>query len=376
MIKIEVIKVQNIQLKEVEISHQRIEKNPKIKGNLKKLAAVNFMTGLEFFAGIMMPFYTEWGQINYIQVMLLQSIFVGVHFLAEIPTGTLADKVGRKVTLALSLLTLPICFLLYSWKPDFRLFVTAECIAGFGFALRSGAQEAMLYDTLVELDREAESKKIIGRVGSTYLMGLMIALPIGGFIAGQWGLAETVRLTTIGPSIALIITLTLVEPLSERRKSIKESAYQLTKGALKQIKTNRSLRRIALTSLMISILAYVGVWSYQARLIELGMEIQYMGFVQMGMALVQVILLNKLGSLNKISKSNKRIIIGLISIMGVSYIIVGSLNDVIVICIVLMIGVGLSWGSTALISNYLNKHIASEDRATVVSTISMINIFT
>ena len=58
-----------------------------IRSNLPKIYAFKFLMGLHFFGGVLIPFFTDWGGINYFRVMVLQSFFVFSVFLLEVPTG-------------------------------------------------------------------------------------------------------------------------------------------------------------------------------------------------------------------------------------------------------------------------------------------------
>ena len=64
-------------------------------------------------------------------------------------------------------------------------------LAAFGLALISGAREALLYDTLKEVGIEKESKKYFGILNSTHLAGILIAAPVGSWMAGYIGLIFT-----------------------------------------------------------------------------------------------------------------------------------------------------------------------------------------
>lgn len=51
---------------------------------------------MHFFAGVLVPFFTDWGGLSLNQMFLLQAWFFLWIFLLEVPTGALADKYGRR----------------------------------------------------------------------------------------------------------------------------------------------------------------------------------------------------------------------------------------------------------------------------------------
>lgn len=74
------------------------------KSNIWKMYLLNFLGSLFFAAGVLVPFFTQWGKISYMQIMALQTIFVISIFALEIPTGAICRAVQSlkaKITFAL-----------------------------------------------------------------------------------------------------------------------------------------------------------------------------------------------------------------------------------------------------------------------------------
>ena len=73
-------------------------------GNITKLSIVYFFSTLYFYAPVA-TLYLQGRGLNYVQINSLWGIIVGTMFLTEIPTGMLADRLGRKraITVALAL---------------------------------------------------------------------------------------------------------------------------------------------------------------------------------------------------------------------------------------------------------------------------------
>ena len=153
--------------------------------NLNKLYIFGFLYSLSFFGAISIPFFLDWGKLNYFQVFLIQLWFSFWLFVLEVPTGVIADKIGRKMTLILSGLTASLGALLYGLYPNIYLFLLAELIFAIGMALRSGADKAILYDTLIEMKKSKEAKHFFSRYALSQNLGFIVALPIGSLIAGS-----------------------------------------------------------------------------------------------------------------------------------------------------------------------------------------------
>lgn len=120
----------------------------------------NFMGSFLFFSAVLVPFLTDWGNLSLFQVQLLQSWFAVWVFILDVPSGIIADKLGRKYTIALGCMVFAFGLILYGSFPSFPNFLLSEFILAVGLALVSGADEALLYEFLKEQGFENNSKKI------------------------------------------------------------------------------------------------------------------------------------------------------------------------------------------------------------------------
>lgn len=147
-----------------------------------------FFIGLMFFNAVSVPFFQNWGGLSFTQILFLQSWFSLWQFVLEVPTGAVADYLGRKTSLIMGAWTLAVAALMYSWVPLFSVFLVAELAFALGISLISGAGEALLYDSFKQLGQEDKAKKFLGQSHSVYLLGMMAASPMGAWIAVQLGL--------------------------------------------------------------------------------------------------------------------------------------------------------------------------------------------
>src|SRR3990167_9731086 len=122
--------------------------------NTKKLAIVTFFSNLYFYNHIG-TLYQQTRGLNLLQVSSIWSIIVGTIFLAEVPTGVLADKIGRKWSIVTALLLQTSGEFLYFFAKDYFTFILIAILAGVGYAFLSGANEALIYDSLLVKNREA-----------------------------------------------------------------------------------------------------------------------------------------------------------------------------------------------------------------------------
>jgi len=131
---------------------------------------------------IVVLFYQENG-LSMSQIFMLKSIYSIAMVVTELPSGYLADVWGCRRTLLLGAILGTIGILIYSVSSDFSSFIVAEIILGIGFSFVSGADSAMLYDSLKAENREDEYIKYEGRLTSGGNFAEALAGVAGGLLA-------------------------------------------------------------------------------------------------------------------------------------------------------------------------------------------------
>lgn len=118
------------------------------------------------------------GQIGIIEAIMHLSIV-----LFEVPTGMISDLYGRKISILLGNVTMLgyAGFMLYS--DSLSLFGLAFMSLGLGMTFRSGAEEALAYDTLKQVNREKDYTRIFGNMTALSLLSLSLAKLLGGWMA-------------------------------------------------------------------------------------------------------------------------------------------------------------------------------------------------
>jgi MFS family permease len=339
-----------------------------IDSNIRKIYLISFLEGLEFIGGVLIPFYLLWGKISFFQITLLQSIFSISSLLMEIPSGAIADRFGRKFSVVLSGIITVIAVVVYSIYPNFYIFIIGELLFAAGAALISGASDALVYDTLKDTCKEKASKKVFARISSASNIGRTIALPIGSAIAAFIGLREAMLFMALPWFIAFLIMLTLKEPKSD----YSENYIETLKSGLRYFKGHRILKIMAFDKVAIATTAFLIIWLFQPVLMQLDMPIIYFGIIGSAITITQIAFMNRFDWLEKIFRGKKRYLLFSALLAGLGYILLGMAGSAAaaIIIIIIMSGFGLS--RDVLYSSYMNKHIESKNRATVLSVVSML----
>ena len=189
----------------------------------------SFLSGLTFYTAALVPFYTDWGHISLSQVQFLQAWLMFWAFVLEIPTGVIADKFGRKHSVALGSLMTFLALIVYGAVPNFWAFLLAELFLAAGLALVSGANEALLYESLREEKNEKEFKKRFGRSFSIGQFAAIISAPLGGIIASKYGLNIPMYVTAFPTLIAIIVIMSAKEPILKHKGSESKKYLDIAK---------------------------------------------------------------------------------------------------------------------------------------------------
>ena len=153
--------------------------------------------------------------LTLVQIALIESILIGTIFLMEVPTGMLADRVGRKWSIICSTFLLMCAEFIFIFARDYQWYVLVALLAGTGYAFASGAIEALVYDSLPPENREEAMKRAMGRVNSYGMIAFVIAPIVGGLIIGDAAVENfipAIALTVVALLVGLLVCLTLREP--------------------------------------------------------------------------------------------------------------------------------------------------------------------
>ena len=104
------------------------------------------------------------------QVSVLFAVWSVTAFLAEVPTGALADRWSRRGALVLAGGLQAAAFVIWTAAPGFSAFAIGFVVWGLGGALMSGTSEALVYDGLAALRGEGAYVRVHGWMTSAELL--------------------------------------------------------------------------------------------------------------------------------------------------------------------------------------------------------------
>lgn len=330
--------------------------------NIIRLYLIKTAKWFMLYMPIVVPFYESNG-LSMKDIMLLQAVYSVAIVILEIPSGYLADVIGRKKTLVLGAMFGILGFTCYSFSFGFWGFLVAEIILGFGQSCVSGADSAMLYDSLLEKGKEKEYTRFEGKITSLGNMAEAVAGIAGGLLA-----TITLRVPYIAQSfvafMALPAALTLVEP-QRKVPLVKASLGEVFRIARFALFEDRPLRRNILFSAITGTATLTMAWFAQPYFEYTLIDIAWFGILWTALNLT--VALSSYWAHRLEVKLGQRRSVWLIALaIPMGYLSLANL--------------GLPWGllmlflfylvrgyATPVLKDYINRNTASHIRATVLS---------
>ncbi|GGI46504.1 MFS family permease [Agromyces flavus] len=139
-----------------------------------------------FIWGINTLFLLDAGLTN-LEAFAANAFFSLGMFVFEIPTGVVADTLGRRASYLLGTITLAVTtalyWLLWVWQSPFWAWAVVSVLLGLGFTFFSGAVDAWLVDALQATGYRGSLETVFGRaviVGNVAMLGGSV---LGGVVA-------------------------------------------------------------------------------------------------------------------------------------------------------------------------------------------------
>jgi MFS family permease len=243
------------------------------------------------FTPVMLPvivlFWEENG-LDLFDVFALQGIFAVAVVLLEVPTGMVADRLGKRASLLGATALLSLGMLIYALSHGFGLFLLAEIVFALGAAMLSGADSSLLYDSLKALGRQEDYKRLEGRARAMQMMAFAGCNLLGGVI-GSYSYRATVWVSLVGPLIGFLVAWRFTEVQHREASSSMADALRGYRDLMTQ--AARFVRKHALVRWQIGFLAVLTgsatwlLWLYQPYMQLVGLPVWAFGVAFAGFGL-------------------------------------------------------------------------------------------
>ncbi len=334
-----------------------------MKANIYCLYTIKISKWFNLVMPTIVLFYQNMGMSMH-EILLLKSIYSVVIVALEIPSGYCADVLGRKKTLVAGSVLAAAGFLIYSTNQLYAGFVLAEIILGIGHSLVSGADSAMLYDTLKSQDRTGAYLKHEGRITSGGNFAEALAGIAGGMLAAL-SLHMPFYCQTLVAASAIPAALLLKEPSLLAISNRKIRFRRLIHTAGRTLVRNKMLPWTLLVSSLTGTATLTFAWFVQPyfKAAELPLPLYGVMWTLLNLSVgVTGLWAYKFEAL----LGQKRSIVVLVLLIGGGYLLTGSFISQRAMWVLFFFS-DVRGIATPIFKEYIHRYCESEVRATILS---------
>ena len=153
-----------------------------VAGNIWKLFIIQACRWFLLLMPVLVLFYQENG-LSLQDVFIVQAFFSVCIIIFEVPSGYFSDRLGRRRSLLVGSVAGALGFSSYALAHSLPEFLFAQFLIAIGASFLSGTDHALLYDSLIQLGRQGEFQRLVGRYGSIGNFSEGIAALVGGSMA-------------------------------------------------------------------------------------------------------------------------------------------------------------------------------------------------
>ena len=187
-----------------------------IKKQLRKLYLYELISGFQIVDAVWVVFLLQRG-FSIAQVGIAEGVFHVVSMCCEIPSGMVADLIGRKRTLVLSGLVSAAGSLCMILTNAFPMILVAMGLNALSYNLVSGSREALTYDSLLEAGAQEEYLRVSAIQEKLYLF-VFAAANLFSVVTVSLGYEKGYLISMVQGICCSIVAFRIWEPGRENTK--------------------------------------------------------------------------------------------------------------------------------------------------------------
>ena len=218
----------------------------RLKRNITLDYISTFITNLNMQSSIWVLYLAYCG-LSLAQIGLVEGIYHATSIVFEIPSGAVADLLGRKKSMVLSKVCIVISCIIMLFAKSFCFFALSFVIQALGNNLNSGSEEALVYDSMKYAGQEEQYMRVCGRLNMVIEVSQGIATVAGGILAEFsffWCYSACVVIAVIA---LLPVELMIEAPYTDTengRKSVREVALSHFGTCFRILRSDRRILNI------------------------------------------------------------------------------------------------------------------------------------
>ncbi len=321
--------------------------------------------------------------LSFFEVFIANAAFSAGMVVFEIPTGVVADTLGRRLSFLLSVTVLATTTLMYVGLAEVGAGVVPFALVsvgmGLGFTFYSGAMEAWLVDALSATGYAGLLDRVFAR-GQQVTGAAMLVGTVGGGLLGQIDLSLPYVVRSVLLLAVFVVAYAVMHDLGfePRRVTRGELPGEIARNAKAGVEFGWGQPSLRLLMLASAVQMGFFAWAFYAAqpyLLELldSDAIWVAGLVAAGVALSMMAGNQIVAFASHYCGRRTTLLLGAAAISTCAAVVVGLADSFWVALAALLVVMASSGVTSPVRSAYLHQVVPSEQRATVVSFDSMVS---
>ncbi|RXV62598.1 MFS transporter [Fusibacter sp. A1] len=340
-----------------------------MKKNIRLYYLYYALSDLLFIGPVIVIYLLSKG-FSFTEILALQSIFSIAIFITEVPTGATADKFGRKNSLILGTVFRFLAMLLLIFGKSFLPLALSEILFALGLSLKSGTDSALLYDTMLSLERESDYQRIAGKGHSNLYITQAVASLLAGVMYSYDPHLPFIAATVFVALNGLVCLFFSEPPIHGKTSKHGLGYYDQMKSSFSHVASQKKIIAVILFACVYITFSKTAFWFYTPYFVAVDINVVYYGLMFFLFNIIAAISSRYNHLFIKATRGRTMVVMNLM--MVVSFAILGTVTHAIGV-----MGIFLQQANRGLfkpvVDKYVNKHTASDKRATVLSIVSLMS---
>ncbi len=335
-----------------------------VKRNLRLYFWFQVLREPLFWGPILILYLQNVAKMSLGGIYLMEAAAVAVMVFLDVPTGALADLIGRRKTVFWGTFLLIFDTLFFALAESPAWAWTADMVWAVGAALVSGADSSLLYDTLKAGGQAHKFKLVEGRAMAARLITLAFTSLLVGYLA-KINLRLPLYLSLPFLAVNAIVTYNFLEPPRGELHYGWKKFLDTMKLSILFVANNRKIKWIIGYVVTISVVSKIWFFSYNPYFELVSLPLEYYGWLFFGMNVIAAAASFWSDRISKWLPEGLSLVL-MIALLALPIIAMASWIVMPMVMLVLLQNMVRGYLGP-FISHFLHDHLSSERRATMMS---------
>ena len=328
--------------------------------NIKLFRVYSLLTG-KFFVGTTLVIFLTFKGFSFTEIMLISTITGICSMIFEIPSGMLADKIGCKKCINYGLLITIIANIVIILADNFLYIVLYSVLTALGSSTISGADYALLYESLKQAGCSELFKDTIRKINSIKMYFVAVVTIFSGVL---YELNEYLPFvcTTVIYILAFFVSMMFIDV--KKTVNEKEKFGDYFKQSITAIKDNKRLRWLFMAGAFFCVLFLNQNILLQQYMNDIGLNVALFGIVFFIYNLITAFVSKRSGKIESVFGKYTKSIFTLLIVA--CFLVAGVCRNYIGIAVLALCRISIAT-INPIMDAEVNEQIDSAQRATLLS---------